>query len=112
MQYELVLPTTGRSKKNIIHDHDRLEAAAEWIVEGRDVNEVTAELFERHGLTPPKHGAQAFSAFMAKIKRLVAKGDQGTIAKCQELGFDVRVLGAVEDDEASSDEDAAEGDDE
>ncbi len=84
---KLKLPKLKNAQKPKIPDADRLAAMAEW-GKGRDVNEVAAELFAKHGYPPPKHGAQVFRAFRRRIERLVAEGHQPTIALCREVGLE------------------------
>lgn len=98
MQYELKLPRRGKTK-HPIPDDERLVAAARCFVDDEDPNEVAKELFEQHGLKAPKHGAQVFASFMRKICRLVREGDEATIAKCKELGFDLVLKGGEAQDE-------------
>ncbi|MBZ0136000.1 MAG: hypothetical protein K8I27_06465 [Planctomycetes bacterium] len=85
-RYRLLIPVSEKSKKSPIPDRDRLKAYARFI-NGEDLDEVTRELFERYDVTPPKHSAQAYSAFLRKMQRLAGQGDVATVEMAKDVGF-------------------------
>lgn len=105
VRYTLVIPRSKKSKKSPIPDRDRLEAYARYL-SGEDLDEVTRELFERYDVPPPKHSAQAYSAFLRKMERLVEEGDVATIEMAKDVGFPMEEIDPRGEDDAT--EDAAE----
>lgn len=88
MMFSFIQPLSKKSKQAKIPDVERLRALAEHRITGRDLAEITRELYERHDLKPPVHAAQAFSAFAARLRKLVEEGDAATIELCERVEAD------------------------
>jgi hypothetical protein len=86
------MPYPSRKRKDptsddcSISDEERVKAFLRTMVVGSDLKAITAELYQRHGLTGPKfvrHDGVPF--FFTKIMKQVQKGDKATIELCASM---------------------------
>ncbi|MBZ0137227.1 MAG: hypothetical protein K8I27_12750 [Planctomycetes bacterium] len=93
MMYRISFPRSNKPKSKI-PDEEKLAAFAKHLLHGEDLAKVTEELYRRHDCKPPKHAAQAYSAFLNKIERLVKEGDEATIKLVKKLKLPLETVDA------------------
>ena len=93
MKYRISFPRSNKPKSKI-PDEEKLAAFAKHFLHGEDLAKVTEELYRRHDCKPPKHAAQAYASFLAKVERLVEQGDQATIKLVKKLKLPLETVDA------------------
>lgn len=85
-------PVAHAKAKHPFTTLEKMELAIRWKLQGEDPTTVVPPVYQRHGLTPPRHPSQPLTSFLRFFENRLAAGDDEAVGLARQHGVALEEL--------------------